>query len=85
MLSNVKDYASSLKTTIGETYTSYLSKDKMDALLIEITSDAYECSNQKMLDLADATHGQDCQKIIDHLLLKLQSPAFEWKRIIKTL
>lgn len=42
MLSNVKDYASSLKTSIGETYTSYLSKDKIDALLIELTSDSFE-------------------------------------------
>jgi hypothetical protein len=39
-----------------------------------------------MYSLADATHSMDQGgKIVDGLLLKLQSPAFEWRRIIKSL
>lgn len=38
MLSSVKDYASSVATRASETVTSYTSKDKLDQLLIEVTS-----------------------------------------------
>ena len=38
MLGSVKDYASSVQTRLGETYTAYTSKDKIDQLLIEATS-----------------------------------------------
>ena len=55
-------------------------------MLIEVTSnDQWTVSNQKLLEIADLTTGLNREKIIDHLLLKLKSPAFEWKRINKTL
>mgnify|MGYP006124663057 FL=1 len=39
-----------------------------------------------MLELADATNSmENGPKIIDHLLMKLKSPSFEWKRILKSL
>ena len=38
-----------------------------------------------MLELADATNTQEGPRIIDHLILKLKSPAFEWRRILKSL
>jgi len=86
MLNSVKDYATSMQTKLGETYTTYTSKDKLDAILIEVTSnDTWQVSNQKLLELADMTSGMDGPRIIDHLLLKLKSPNFEWKRILKSL
>jgi hypothetical protein len=56
-------------------------------LLIEVTSnDTWQVSNQKMLELADATNSMEQgPKIVDHLLQKMKSPAFEWKRILKSL
>jgi hypothetical protein len=42
-------------------------------------------SNLKMLEVADATHSSDALKIVDHIILKLKSPSFEWRRILKTL
>jgi len=30
MFGSIKDYASSVSTSLGETYTSYTSKDKID-------------------------------------------------------
>lgn len=86
MLGSVKDYASSVQTRLGETYTSYTSKDAIEQLLIEATSnDQWSVSNQKLMQLADATHGPDGIKIVDHLMLKLKSPAFEYRRILKAL
>lgn len=86
MLSSIKEYASSVQNSASETITSYTSKDKVDLLLIEITSnDQWTVSNQKLLEVADLTTGMNRDKIIDHLLLKLKSPTFEWKRINKTL
>ena len=39
-----------------------------------------------MLELADATQSnENGPKIVDHLLAKIKSPAFEWKRILKSL
>jgi len=39
-----------------------------------------------MLELADATQShENGPKIVDHLLAKLKCPAFEYKRIIKSL
>jgi len=38
-----------------------------------------------MLEVADATHSSDALKIVDHLILKLKSPAFEYRRILKSL
>lgn len=39
-----------------------------------------------MLELADSTNShENGPKIVDHLLAKLKSPAFEYKRIIKSL
>ena len=56
MLNSVKDYASSMQTRVSETYTTYTSKDVLDQLLIEVTSnDTWQVSNQRMLELADAT------------------------------
>ena len=87
MLSSVKDYASAFQTRVGETYTSYTSKDKIDALLIEATSnDTWQISNQKMLEMADATNSyESAPKILDHCLLKIKSASFEWRRIYKSL
>lgn len=46
MLSSVKDYAESMKTRVSETYVSYTSKDAIEQLLIEATSnDATQLSN----------------------------------------
>lgn len=42
-------------------------------------------SNQKLLEVADMTSGPHRDKIIEHLILKLKSAGFEWKRINKTL
>lgn len=86
MLGSVKEYASSVQTRLGETYTAYTSKDKIDQLLIEATSnDQWSVSNQKLLELADATHGPDGIKIVDHLILKLKAPGFEYRRVLKSL
>jgi len=86
MFNTVKDYASSIQTRVGETYTSYASKDKIDTMLLEVTNNGtWNVSNQKLLELADATQGPESPKIIDHLLLKLKSPPCDWKRIIKSL
>lgn len=39
-----------------------------------------------MLELCDATNDMtQGPKIIEHLLLKIKSPSFEWKRILKSL
>jgi hypothetical protein len=39
-----------------------------------------------MLELADATNSMESgPKIVEHLLAKMKSPAFEWKRILKSL
>lgn len=55
-------------------------------MLIEATSnDQWNISNQKLLELADATHGPDGIKIVDHLILKLKSPAVDYRRIFKSL
>ena len=35
--------------------------------------------------LADATHGPDGIKIVDHLILKLKAPPFEYRRVLKSL
>jgi hypothetical protein len=35
--------------------------------------------------LADATHGPDGIKIVDHLILKMKAPPFEHRRIFKSL
>lgn len=44
-------------------------------MLIEATSnDQWSVSNQKLLDISDATHGPDGVKIVDHLVHKLKSP-----------
>ena len=87
MLNSVKDYASSMTTKVSETYTSYTTKDKIDQILIEITgNDTTNVSNQKLLELADATNSMtDAPKIMDHLFTKLKSPGFEWRRIAKSL
>ena len=55
--------------------------------MIEATSnDTWQISNQKMLELADATNGYEAApKIIDHCLAKIKSPSFEWRRIYKSL
>ena len=55
-------------------------------MLIEITSnDQWTVSNQKLLEVADMTQNYiHKDKIVDHLILKLDSPGFEWKRINKT-
>ena len=38
MLNTFKDYASSVSTAMSEKVTTYTSKDKLDAILIECTS-----------------------------------------------
>jgi len=39
-----------------------------------------------LLELADATSSMEHgPKIIEHLLEKIKCPAFEWKRILKSL
>lgn len=86
MLNSVKDYASAIKTRAGETYTGYTSKDPIEQLLLESTSnDTWQLSNQKLLELADATNTADGPRIIDHLLEKIKSPPFEWRRILKAM
>ena len=46
MLDNIKNYASSVGTSVSEKYTTYTSKDKLEQLLIEITSnDSWQVSN----------------------------------------
>jgi hypothetical protein len=54
--------------------------------LLESTSnDTWQLSNQKLLELADATNTADGPRIIDHLLEKIKSPPFEWRRILKAM
>ena len=38
-----------------------------------------------MLEVADETGGPNGPKIVEHLIIKLKAPQFEWKRINKTL
>ncbi len=72
---------------ISDIYASYTTKDKIELLLIEVTSnDTWEVSNQKLYELADATTSiEDGNKIVEHLLSKVSSPGHEWRRIIKAL
>jgi hypothetical protein len=87
MLSSIKNYASSVQTRVSETVTTYTSKDNIDVLLIEATSnDTWSISNQKMYEISDSmAQTEKATKILDHLLLKLKSPPYEWRRILKTL
>lgn len=68
-------------------YTTYTSKDKIELMLVEITAnDNWTASNQQMLELSDATHNfETANKVIDHILLKIQAPNYEWKRLLNCL
>ena len=83
------------KEKVKETVVTYTSKSEVDKILIEATSNEnWNVPNSKLQVLADAaysryTHSyitinpnsEHYQKIVDHLLLKLEVPAFEWRRI----
>lgn len=68
-----------------ETVTFYIAKDEVDKILIEATANEnWNISNTKLQILADATFQSDnLRKILEHFKQKLESPQFEWRRILK--
>lgn len=73
------------KEKVKETVVTYTAKNEVDKILVEATANEnWNIANSKLQTLADACfQGQECSKIVEHLKAKLDSPPFEWRRILK--
>ncbi|TNV82238.1 hypothetical protein FGO68_gene17554 [Halteria grandinella] len=87
MFDTVKDYAFSMKEKVKETVVSYTARSEIDKVLIEATANEnWNVPNSKLQILADAAYqNTDYQAIMTHLRAKLDVPAYEWRRILKSL
>ena len=75
---------------------SYVSRSDVDKILIEATANEnWNIANTKLQTLADAAYqkylfpcskySDNYQTIVAHLKQKLEVPAYEWRRILKSL
>ncbi|CDW78484.1 UNKNOWN [Stylonychia lemnae] len=96
MFDTVKDLAYSMKEKVKETVVVYTSRNEIDKLLVEATANEnWNIANSKLQILADAcnspqllvlkNNSDDCKVILDYLKYKLEVPAYEWRRIMKSL
>ena len=70
-----------------DTYGHYMAKDDLERVLVEATANEnWNIANTKLLQISDASYDMTSyNRISEFLMLKLQSKAIEWKRVLKSL
>jgi hypothetical protein len=71
----------------SDKYAGYMAKDDLERALVEATANEnWNVSNTLLLTISDSTYQMpNIDRISEFFMLKLNSKAQEWRRILKTL